>query len=386
MALLQLLDLVSATATLSVTLLSAALCQTLGRERASAGNSLAAFFVCLAAGALVSLLIAAANPAVTPEQLRWLRLLNLPTAYLLGPLLYRYTRTLLAGSGAMPPLRHTVHALPGALALLYALVNLAWGIDATAWGGALHRVVYHAWVVQGVGYLAAAAWLAQRARPALEQVSSDDANLRLAWLRVVTAVFGALWLAYGAERAVLALTDWVAPPALAALDWLTLLAVNFLAWSGLRQRALMPAALATGFAAAPVPPAETASRYARSGLTPAELAQIAADLERAVVDAQLHADSSLDLQTLSDRSGWPPSYISQALNQSLGRNFFEFVNGFRVAAAERCLADPADPRSVLDIAMACGFGSKSTFNTVFKRMTGVTPSEFRRRRSAPVAR
>ena len=69
----------------------------------------------------------------------------------------------------------------------------------------------------------------------------------------------------------------------------------------------------------------------------------------------------------------------QALNQQLGQNFFEFVNGFRIAAAERCLADPGDQRSILDIALACGFGSKSTFNAVFKRMTGLTPTAFRSR-------
>jgi AraC-like DNA-binding protein len=74
--------------------------------------------------------------------------------------------------------------------------------------------------------------------------------------------------------------------------------------------------------------------------------------------------------------GWPPNYISQALNQGLGQNFFEFVNGFRVAAAECCLADPPDKRTILEVALACGFGSKSTFNAVFKRMTDRTPSQY----------
>nr|WP_233171659.1 AraC family transcriptional regulator [Dyella sp. ASV21] len=92
----------------------------------------------------------------------------------------------------------------------------------------------------------------------------------------------------------------------------------------------------------------------------------------------LYVDSQFDLAALSRRSGWSPNYVSQALNQGRGQNFFEFVNGYRVAAAERYLADPAERRTILEVALACGFGSKSTFNAVFKRITGQTPSGYRR--------
>lgn len=92
----------------------------------------------------------------------------------------------------------------------------------------------------------------------------------------------------------------------------------------------------------------------------------------------MYADPDFDLLRLSQRSGWPPNHVSQALNQGLGQNFFEFVNTFRIASATASLADGGDGRSVLEIALASGFGSKSTFNAVFKRMTGHTPREYRR--------
>ena len=380
----QLLDLVACTATASVTAFSATLCQTLGRERGSAGNSLAAFFLCLALSAVVSVAVASADHGFTREEMRWFRVFNIPIAYLFGPLLWRYTVTLLAGSAAMPPIRRTWHVVPSVLGAAYAWTDLATGIDATPAGGVLHLVVFHGWVLHGVPYLVAAARLTLAARPALEQVSSDEANLRLAWLRTLVALFCVMWLVFGVDRVVVATTGKFYTGVGNLITCLMVAASCALAWFGVRQRSLMPAALAPDFA----PPAAAArqpaaSRYERSGLTPAELTQICADLEKLVREERLYADSALDLQTLSDRSGWPPNYISQALNQALGRNFFEFVNGFRIAAAERCLADPADNRAVLDIAMACGFGSKSTFNTVFKRMTGVTPSEFRRRTFEP---
>lgn len=368
----------------SVTAFSAALCQTLGRERGSAGNSLAAFFICLSLSAMVSIVLASADHGFTREEMRWFRIVNMPIAYLFGPLLYRYTVTLLAGAKAMPPIRRTWHVVPSVISCLYAVIDLITGIDATPAGGILHLFVFHAWVPYGVPYLFAAARLTLRARPALEQVSSDEANLRLAWLRTLIAVFCIMWFVFAIDRVVVAVTGEYYNVVGIAISLLMVVSVNFLAWFGVRQRSLMPAELAPDFA----PPAAVAqppnpSRYERSGLSSAELTQICADLERLVREERLYADSALDLQTLSDRSGWPPNYISQSLNQALGRNFFEFVNGFRIAAAERCLADPDDGRAILDIAMACGFGSKSTFNTVFKRMTGVTPSEFRRRTFEP---
>jgi len=120
------------------------------------------------------------------------------------------------------------------------------------------------------------------------------------------------------------------------------------------------------------------ARYERSGIDAAQCAAIASALTALMRDERLHEAPELDLQSLSQRSGWSPNQVSQALNQGLGQSFSEFVTGFRITAAKSFLSDPADPRSVLDIGLAAGFGSKSTFNSAFKRATGQTPSEYRR--------
>ena len=384
-------DLAASAATFGVTALSASLAYAAGSERA--GRSLAAFFLCLALSSLVSLIMVGADTSIDAHGLRWLRTVNIPVAYLLGPLLYRYVATLLAGPDAMRPILRSWHAAPALVGGAFALVNAIAAVDTTPVGAVLHLIVYHAWVFVGVAYLCLAVRRLRRARPALEQVSADEANLRFAWLRVLVAVFGALWIVIGLDRFFTAIAIEPCGGCGLALGWGTVLAVYALAWFGLRQRMLMPAQFAHDFAqdfardfapgAAPPPDPARDARYERSGVSSAELTQIAGDLERVVRDERLYADSTLDLQALSERSGWPPNYISQALNQALGRNFFEFVNGFRIAAAQRCLADPHDGRAILDIAMACGFGSKSTFNTVFKRMTGVTPSDYRRQAFGP---
>jgi AraC-like DNA-binding protein len=76
--------------------------------------------------------------------------------------------------------------------------------------------------------------------------------------------------------------------------------------------------------------------------------------------------------------GVPPHTLSQLLNVRVGKTFFVFVNTHRVEALKVVLHDPARAaRGVLDLAFEVGFGSKSTANSFFKKITGTTPTAFR---------
>mgnify|MGYP000704698994 FL=1 len=86
----------------------------------------------------------------------------------------------------------------------------------------------------------------------------------------------------------------------------------------------------------------------------------------------------LSLRGLSDHTKISSNYISQVINQKTDSHFFDFINHFRVNAAMERLGDEHEKNSILDIAYSVGFNSKSTFNTAFKRQTGLTPSEFRK--------
>jgi len=69
--------------------------------------------------------------------------------------------------------------------------------------------------------------------------------------------------------------------------------------------------------------------------------------------------------------------------EMFGRNFCDFINVYRIEESKRLLSDPVrGERSILDIAYEVGFNSKSTFNSAFKKYTGMKPSEFRSIRSA----
>ena len=95
-------------------------------------------------------------------------------------------------------------------------------------------------------------------------------------------------------------------------------------------------------------------------------------------EAKLYLQSELTLQDLAEKLEIPPYQVTQAINDGLGKNFYDLVNGYRVEEAKRLLSDPASRNSkVLTIGMDAGFNSKTTFNTVFKKFTGLTPSEFK---------
>ncbi|UOQ76780.1 helix-turn-helix transcriptional regulator [Hymenobacter sp. 5516J-16] len=74
------------------------------------------------------------------------------------------------------------------------------------------------------------------------------------------------------------------------------------------------------------------------------------------------------------------SWLSRVINAGCGQNFNDFINEYRIREAERRLRDPQFRHyTLLAVALEVGFNSKSTFNRVFRKLRGVTPSEVARR-------
>lgn len=118
-------------------------------------------------------------------------------------------------------------------------------------------------------------------------------------------------------------------------------------------------------------------KYQKSRLSDSESKKVAERLVKMIEQEKLYLDPELALTDLSEKSGEPSYVVSQALNVSLGKNFYELVNGYRVEAAKRLLSNPDNQNlTILSIGFEAGFNSKTTFNSVFKKCTGQTPSEY----------
>ncbi|WP_113906813.1 helix-turn-helix domain-containing protein [Aliidiomarina celeris] len=115
--------------------------------------------------------------------------------------------------------------------------------------------------------------------------------------------------------------------------------------------------------------------YQNSALRETDLERIAEKLTVALASDKLHLDSSLNLVKLARNIAEPAQYVSQTLSQHLHTTFFDFINKARIDDAKKLLASTND--SVLDIAYATGFNSRSAFYKAFKQYTQQTPREFR---------
>jgi len=122
-------------------------------------------------------------------------------------------------------------------------------------------------------------------------------------------------------------------------------------------------------------------RYERSKIRGLETGPVIRRLEEMMEIERIFEDEDLSLASLSRSLGITAHQLSEILNEKLGKNFREFINGYRVRAAMRMLEENAE-MSVLALAYAVGFKSKSAFNALFRKETGFTPSSFRDRHTS----
>lgn len=88
-------------------------------------------------------------------------------------------------------------------------------------------------------------------------------------------------------------------------------------------------------------------------------------------------DASVSLRVLASQLEITPNSLSWLINNEFQKNFNEFINEYRVNTFIEKVKDPSlSHLSLLGLAFDSGFNSKSSFNTIFKKMTGLTPSDY----------
>ncbi|MFO7574385.1 MAG: helix-turn-helix domain-containing protein [Bacteroidales bacterium] len=119
-------------------------------------------------------------------------------------------------------------------------------------------------------------------------------------------------------------------------------------------------------------------KYIRSGLKPEEAEEILDTLLEVMVQKKPYLDRDLTIYDLAAMTGISRHHITQTLNEHYRRNFYTFINEFRVnEAAVRLIDMRYSNYTILAIAYDSGFNSKSAFNRIFREMKGMTPGEYR---------
>ena len=127
-----------------------------------------------------------------------------------------------------------------------------------------------------------------------------------------------------------------------------------------------------------IPPSDNANVYSR--LTEAEIKHNADALSELMQKEKLFLHETLSLRTLASKLQKDPNLVSYILNNFLHKSFYDYVNDFRIEEVKNKIDDPAYSHfKIVEIAYECGFNSKATFNRVFKKSTGKSPSEYKNR-------
>lgn len=307
---------------------------------------------------------------------RWPALSFAPFSYTLafGPLVWLYALTLIGRAPARP----WPHFVPVALQFLsQALVFPLPLAIKDHWDTVAHaRVIAPACELGSLASLAIYGWSAHGAyrayRDWLEENRADAVDVEPRWIRnvlVALLVIAGVWAGFLIANAL--------DPRRNYFDqfWLYVAFCSLVLYLGLEgwrhaevrfPRFTPPAPAAPPEAPAPGPPDPPRDWPAMAG---AWLAVIDRDA--------LWRDPDVTLASLARKLGTNTAYLSRALNAGTGENLNAVINRRRVAALQQRLADPAETRDLLTLALEAGFGSKASLNRAFAEFTGKPPSAWR---------
>lgn len=114
-------------------------------------------------------------------------------------------------------------------------------------------------------------------------------------------------------------------------------------------------------------------------LQPEKIREIIDKLTAVMDETRPYLDPELTLPVLADMINVPRNYLSLAINEGMGQNFYDFINSYRIKEVKKQLDDPDNnEKNLLNLAFNSGFNSKATFNSVFKKNTGMTPTEYKK--------
>ena len=121
------------------------------------------------------------------------------------------------------------------------------------------------------------------------------------------------------------------------------------------------------------------SVYKKINLSEQQLKEYLNRLFSVMKKEKLYKDQDLTLSLLAERIHLSRNLLSYLLNNVIGINFYDFINGFRVEAVKDLLIDTSlENENILNIAFHAGFNSKSAFNKIFKKHTNMSPSQYRK--------
>ncbi len=199
------------------------------------------------------------------------------------------------------------------------------------------------------------------------EVSSIEENENIRWLLLVTT-FYVLYCVVGylISWGVLVREMEFMGPAIYNFSFLLIL-VYMLSFYGLRQKHIPE----------PLQVSKGKRRYKNPLLSEEDRKKLGEKVLQYVQEKEVYLNPSLSMDVLSAELQIPKHHLTEVLNIELGKNFFQFVNAYRIEAVKAMLKDPFNLYSIEAVGYECGFSNKSSFFRIFKETVGVTPLEYK---------
>jgi AraC-like DNA-binding protein len=120
-------------------------------------------------------------------------------------------------------------------------------------------------------------------------------------------------------------------------------------------------------------------KYSNSGLSSDDILSIQRTLKKVTIEQKPYLNPELTINDLAEMIPCNRHHLSQVLNESLKNSFYDYINHCRVEEAKQLLMNASkENHKISSIAYDAGFNSLSTFNEIFRKHTGTTPSQFRK--------
>ncbi|SFN55933.1 Helix-turn-helix domain-containing protein [Chryseobacterium oleae] len=245
-----------------------------------------------------------------------------------------------------------------------------------------HPVIYNAVllidVAHNLPYIALIYFKIRRHQKRIETISSNTENMDLQWLiKLSFLLFVTIIITVGYElfnAFVYKMHQHL------VMDLLFLFIVYSTLYYVLRQKEIYPVNKKQRDELLSIELESEEEETERKKLIPDdELESLKLRLNALMETEKPYLDGDLNLLKLSDLLQINAHQLSYLLNNGFHENFFYFVNKYRIEHAKKMLTDDSYKKlSMVGIAFESGFNSKTAFNTIFKKMTDMTPSEFKK--------
>jgi AraC-like DNA-binding protein len=220
-----------------------------------------------------------------------------------------------------------------------------------------------------IAYLVTSVWALRRFAKKLPEEFSYSEGIDLSWLRAI--VLG------------LAMVSLLILVGLLLNDVLAFVSHDFKAYMIYSAFALVPfylmfQAIRQGIVYPYSAEEEHQARYVSSSLEKTTSQELASQLSEKMTTEKPYLNGKLTLAHLAGQLNIHPKLLSQVINENFKQNFFNYINQHRVEEVKRrIMSGKYHHLTLLGIALDCGFNTKSSFNSIFKKFTGTTPQAFK---------